>query len=115
MSIDLKLATQAAITAASRLWGAEGVGGSPQLYDPNVLQTLGGHLKWATDNTFDIGADGASRPRTVYVGTKISIAHNALGGQALDVFTGVSGSSLAAFQHQNLATNGSVITVVVGN
>lgn len=29
------------------------------------------HLLWATDNTKDIGASGATRPRTVYAGTSV--------------------------------------------
>ena len=31
-----------------------------------------GHLTWTTDNTYDIGASGANRPRQVYVGTKVT-------------------------------------------
>lgn len=30
-----------------------------------------GHLKAATDNTYDIGASGATRPRTIYSGTSV--------------------------------------------
>ena len=32
---------------------------------------LGGHLTWPTDNTFDVGAVGATRPRTGYFGTSL--------------------------------------------
>ena len=30
-----------------------------------------GHMVWNTDNTYDIGASGATRPRNVYVGTSV--------------------------------------------
>lgn len=32
-----------------------------------------GHLLWNTDNTYDIGASGANRPRVLYVGTGIEV------------------------------------------
>lgn len=32
---------------------------------------LGGHLTWTADNTKDIGASGANRPRTGYYGTSV--------------------------------------------
>lgn len=33
--------------------------------------TMSGHLLFAPDNTYDIGASGATRPRTIYVGTSV--------------------------------------------
>lgn len=33
--------------------------------------TAGGNLTWTTDNSFDIGASGANRPRTAYLGTGV--------------------------------------------
>jgi hypothetical protein len=33
-----------------------------------------GHLKTTTDNTYDIGASGATRPRTIYAGTSVIAA-----------------------------------------
>ena len=32
---------------------------------------LGGHLTWSADNTKDVGASGANRPRTGYFGTSV--------------------------------------------
>lgn len=37
-----------------------------------------GHLLATTDNTYDIGASGANRPRSIYVGTNVTV-----GGQVL--------------------------------
>jgi len=34
--------------------------------------TLHSHLTFGTDNTYDIGASGATRPRTVYAGTSVT-------------------------------------------
>jgi hypothetical protein len=34
-------------------------------------QTLAGHLLFSPDNTYDIGANGATRPRTIYAGTSV--------------------------------------------
>lgn len=41
-----------------------------------------GHLTAATDNTYDIGASGANRPRTAYLGTGLNVA--ATGSVAFD-------------------------------
>lgn len=38
----------------------------------NIATT--GHTLWNTDNTFDIGASGATRPRSIYAGTDIHAA-----------------------------------------
>jgi hypothetical protein len=37
------------------------------------IAQLDGQLRWNTDNTYDIGAVGATRPRTVYVGTSVVV------------------------------------------
>jgi hypothetical protein len=37
-----------------------------------------GHLTCGTDNTYDIGASGATRPRTVYVGTSVNVVASAV-------------------------------------
>ncbi len=38
----------------------------------NVVQwSAAGHMLWNSDNTFDIGASGLSRPRTIWAGTAI--------------------------------------------
>lgn len=36
-----------------------------------------GHLTAYTDNTYDIGATGATRPRSIYIGTSLNIEANA--------------------------------------
>src|SRR3990167_8147332 len=48
--------------------------------------TMTGNLLF-TDNTLDIGASGATRPRTLYLGTSLSIA----GGTAITSQTGTGG------------------------
>ena len=68
----------------------------------NLMLASGGVASWqidfttksllaGTDNTYDIGASGANRPRTIYVGTsvitpKISVDTIALGQASSDVF-----------------------------
>ena len=47
-----------------------------------------GHLLAAADNTYDIGASGASRPRNVYVGTAIVSGNNV---SSLDYYAGSGG------------------------
>jgi hypothetical protein len=37
------------------------------------VTTLGGNLLFSSDNTYDIGASGATRPRTVYTGTSLVV------------------------------------------
>jgi hypothetical protein len=39
-----------------------------------VQISFGGHFLASTDNTFDIGASGANRPRNIYVGGKVLVA-----------------------------------------
>lgn len=51
-----------------------------------------GHLLAATDNTYDIGADGATRPRNVYVGT------NVVAGSSLFVGT-IAGPAAASLSY----------------
>lgn len=51
--------------------------------------TTGFHLQPIADNTYDIGASGATRPRTIYVGTSVKIAGMAnaiaMNGASLDL------------------------------
>ena len=56
----------------------------------NVLST--GHFTANVDNTYDIGASGATRPRTIYVGTSVvAPAINATG-----ILTGLSATGTTA-------------------
>lgn len=61
--------------------------GSPvtiNLFSGNGI-TLGGHTIFGTDNTFDVGAAGATRPRNIYAGTKIfAPAYNVAGADGVD-------------------------------
>jgi len=47
-----------------------------------------GSLLWVTDNTYDIGASGASRPRSIFVGTDINAASQVFG--SIGVYTAAS-------------------------
>ena len=42
------------------------------------ILSSGGHLVGVTDNTYDIGASGATRPRTLYLGTSINVVAGAV-------------------------------------
>lgn len=44
-------------------------------YLPLAGGTMTGNVLFSADNTFDIGASGATRPRTLYVGTSLSIGN----------------------------------------
>jgi hypothetical protein len=44
--------------------------GNVGLYNAGVT-LLNNTLMWNTDNTYDVGASGASRPRTIYAGTSV--------------------------------------------
>lgn len=50
-----------------------------------------GHLLASTDNTYDIGASGATRPRSGYFGTSLTVPIAILSGQSL---TGAQSTSL---------------------
>ncbi len=51
-----------------------------------------GHFVAGTDNTYDIGASGATRPRTIYAGTDIRAGNNVLAGNGW--YFGWNGRSL---------------------
>ena len=53
-------------------WDAKG-GSGDRVTGPLFMSTvdLAGHLTFTADNTYDIGASGATRPRTIYAGTSI--------------------------------------------
>lgn len=69
--------------------------------------TLAGNLLFGTDNTYDIGASGATRPRTVYVGTSVVVTSAAAGSVLIDLkntgdyasigFAGNNGSRTVVF------------------
>lgn len=88
-------------------WAGTGTGRNLVLYAPSgILFDSGntpttrftlsstGHLLAFTDNTYDIGASGANRPRNVYVATSILLGTNVL-----------------SFSGTNLTWNGTAITV----
>ena len=77
---------------------------------PDTLTINDSHLLFLADNTYDIGASGATRPRTGYFGTSVIIgstgtlttnaltfsgAGNISAGSGLDISLGFSGKSLA--------------------
>ena len=65
---------------------------------PGTLLQLGaGSLTWATDNTQDIGANGATRPRTGYFGTSIvAPTVNATTALQINGTTVLSGTTLGS-------------------
>lgn len=50
----------------------------PVAQGTGTLRSIGltSHVLWNTDNTYDIGASGATRPRTLYVGTSVICGGN---------------------------------------
>lgn len=75
---------------------------------------FGGALGWITDNASDIGASGANRPRTVYVGTEVvagtslTAAGNPAASTANTSILAHAGSSLARWisRGADTSTNG---------
>lgn len=66
------------------------------------------HAIFKTDNTFDIGANGATRPRTLYLGTSLCIA-------AGTCFTGQSGTGGTVVMQQSPTINAPNIVGVATN
>lgn len=68
--------------------------GGANLFDGGSTTILvTGGFKWATDNTYDIGLSGASRPRNVYIGGQ----YNGSGAGLTNIpWTSLSGSPTAA-------------------
>lgn len=66
-----------------------------------------GHLIGVTDNSFDIGATGATRPRTIYVGTSIIYAD---GSTQTTAFTGsaAAAGSASELQYRNSGSLGAI-------
>jgi len=44
----------------------------------SITTAIGGHMVFPTDNTYDIGASGATRPRRVYAGTEVVVGDTTL-------------------------------------
>ena len=57
-------------------------GGSPYLTLNGSGISLANHVLFSGDNTYDVGDAGGSKPRTVFVGTKINLASNTPGSPA---------------------------------
>ena len=68
------------------------------LSESGTTMTLAGHLVF-TDNTFDIGASGVTRPRTLYMGT--SIVSPTVGPSATQqhILQAVASSTLAVYSN----------------
>lgn len=49
-----------------------------------------GHLKANADNTYDIGATGATRPRSVFVGTNVTVSNQVRSAQYNGVSDGIA-------------------------
>jgi microcystin-dependent protein len=84
-SSSLRLTSQAAGTGVLRNMLIGGAGGDISIFfRPNVgvadgwILNAASHLLADVDNTNDIGASGASRPRTLYVGTSLVLQGHAL-------------------------------------
>jgi len=90
---EMRILSQGAGTGSPATFNL-GIGNSP-----NWQITTSGHFIGYTDNTYDIGASGANRPRNIYAGGNIQAA----GFQ-------VTGSGIAALGH-----NGSAITLGSGS
>ena len=62
------------------------------LLDINGVTTFRGNIIAGTDNTYDIGASGATRPRTIYVGTDVVAGgRGTFNGVLIDQFGGTRG------------------------
>lgn len=64
-----------------------------------------GHLFAQTDNTYDIGAGGATRPRNVYVGTSIGVGTAGTPGFDIDINKSAGGAGVWN-RTKNSATSG---------
>ena len=73
---------------------------------------LSRHLLFPTDNTYDIGADGATRPRSIYAGTGVSTA-GFLVTERLDV---ASAATIAALSSSKsfVKVTGATVTDIQG-
>ena len=67
------------------------------------LTITGGHLLFSPDNTYDIGASGATRPRTGYFGTSLLANTMTLATGSITDSTGA-----ISFNDENLSTTGTL-------
>jgi len=91
--------------ATGQLLVSAGVGTLPTW---SASPTLSGHLLFSPDNTYDLGASGATRPRTGYFGTSITIGtnpanvgHVRLGNEAFIAFKTAGGTDIAGMYFTN--------------
>lgn len=97
-SIGTGNANGGAIQFAISLAGSTG---SSQNARTNIVKLAGtGHLLWNTDNTYDIGASGATRPRTLHVGTSVIINGSTIASAAFKA-TGTSGNTVPLLDGAN--------------
>lgn len=86
-----------------------------------LWQIQGGHLLTGTDNTYDIGASGATRPRMLYAvqGLTLGIAGALVLGQATNAFVVASAGSLVfgvgSTQYWRLASSGGHFQAITDN
>jgi hypothetical protein len=70
--------------------------------------SMTGHITCAADNTYDLGASGATRPRRVYVGTEVVVptltASTTVATAGITVSKAVSGAGLIATVQNTTAT-----------
>jgi hypothetical protein len=73
------LSTTSVLVGADLVYVVRDVAGTPDSFGITVTDLFGSiavHTLYANDNTNDIGASGATRPRTGYFGTSISVGTN---------------------------------------
>lgn len=75
----------------------------------------GGHLIAVADNTYDIGASGATRPRTGYFGTSVSSPAIVDTGGNPSLTIAATGSAVNGLTLTNAATGGTVSLVSSGS
>jgi hypothetical protein len=61
------------------------------LLDVAGVTTLGGNALFASDNTYDIGASGVNRPRSLYVGTNLTVGGQIFGASSTFMIFGGNG------------------------
>jgi len=82
-STEIFMGVDAGTNAMLGTWTSQGIE-FRTLNTARWTLTAAGHLT-ATDNTYDLGASGATRPRTGYFGTSVVIATDPTGSEALRV------------------------------
>lgn len=102
-------ATTVAALDANGITGEVRIGGMTTNYFPTFYSngsarwqiSASGHLLAASDNAYDIGASGATRPRTIYVGTSVVTVTLTSGAatftSTINANAGTLGANLTAF------------------